>query len=80
MKTSLLLSWVMVFGCVGSAETKEYRVGALYWSMNIPGQVAMRTGLEDELAKINSVAEKTGAATVVLEGRVAGDGEAGIKN
>ncbi|MDP3481468.1 MAG: sugar ABC transporter substrate-binding protein [Desulfoprunum sp.] len=79
MKRYLSLCWLIFLCCTGSAGAKEYRIGALYWSMNIPGQVAMRKGLEDEHARINSAAGKTGDATVVLEGRVAGDGEEGIE-
>lgn len=59
---------------------KEYRVGVLYWSMNIPGQVAMRKGLESEAKRINSAAPKHGKPSVKLDARVAGDGEPGIKN
>ncbi len=80
MKRYLLLCSVIFLCCTNSAEAKEYRVGVLYWSMNIPGQVAMRNGLEDELAKINNTARETGRPTVILEGRIAGDGEEGIEN
>ena len=80
MIKSLWLCGVVMLGCPGWAQTEEFRVGALYWSMNIPGQVAMRSGLEHERAAINREAASTGAATVVLESRVAGDGEAGIEN
>jgi len=59
---------------------QEYRVGVLYWSMNIPGQVAMRQGLEAEAERINELGRRQGKPTVRLEPRVAGDGEAGIEN
>jgi ribose transport system substrate-binding protein len=62
------------------AGAREFRIGVLYWSMNIPGQVAMRNGLESEVKSINKVVLKDGRPTVKLEIRVAGDGEAGIKN
>lgn len=44
----------------------------LYWSENIPGQVAMRRGLEAEAARLN--AERM---TITLIPHVAGDGEQG---
>jgi ribose transport system substrate-binding protein len=59
---------------------QEWRVGVLYWSKNIPGQVAMRAGLLAEAASINQSARAAGRPTVKLEARVAGDGEAGIEN
>ena len=48
----LVLSFVFIIQAQNSLplETPEspapYKVGVLYWSMNIPGQVAMRKGLE----------------------------------
>lgn len=51
-----------------------FRIGVLYWSSNIPGQVAMRKGLEAEAARIN--ADRIGPS-VELVPHVAGDGEAG---
>lgn len=71
--------------CVGLGlsfplEAKEWRVGVLYWSSNIPGQVAMRKGLESEAASINRSARQKSEPTLHLETRVAGDGEAGIEN
>lgn len=62
------------------AQAASYRVGVLYWSMSIPGQVAMRKGLEDEAARINNAARTEGKPEVRLEVRVAGDGERGIEN
>lgn len=63
-----------------SAVEPPYRVGVLYWSMNIPGQVAMREGLEARADKINIAASTSGARQVELICRVAGDGEQGIDN
>lgn len=60
------------------AQTQPIRIGVLYWSMNIPGQVAMREGLEAEAKALNAAARASGAPTVVLEAKVAGDGEEGI--
>lgn len=51
-----------------------FRIGVLYWSGNIPGQVAMRRGLEAEADAIN--ARPTGPQVTLLPA-VAGDGEAG---
>ncbi|MFH0995193.1 MAG: sugar ABC transporter substrate-binding protein [Pseudomonadota bacterium] len=65
---------------VGPAYARELRVGVLYWSMNIPGQVAMRNGLEAEVTDINYAAYAAGRPAIRLETRVAGDGEAGIEN
>lgn len=56
-----------------------YRIGVLYWSMNIPGQVAMRGGLEAEAARINIDAGLLGERGVSLIKRVAGDGVEGIE-
>lgn len=61
------------------AQAKEFRVGVLYWSMNIPGQVAMRQGLEGEAERINKGAAVSGY-TIKLLPHVAGDGEVGIEN
>lgn len=53
-------------------------IGVLYWSMNIPGQVAMRKGLEAEAERINADSNGT-KPRIILEARVAGDGTAGIE-
>jgi ribose transport system substrate-binding protein len=62
------------------STTNEFNVGVLYWSMNIPGQVAMRKGLEAQAEKINQKAGKSDLPKVNLIAQVAGDGEAGIEN
>jgi ribose transport system substrate-binding protein len=62
-----------------ATNNKTLRIGVLYWSMNIPGQVAMRQGLEAEAARINRNAKSDGSARVELLARVAGDGTAGIQ-
>jgi len=51
-----------------------FRIGVLYWSGNIPGQVAMRRGLEAEAEAINAL--ESGPRVTLLPA-VAGDGEAG---
>ncbi len=76
---SCLVTFALVLP-VAPVEAREFRIGVLYWSMNIAGQVAMRHGLEAEAKSINKTALKRGSPMVKLEIRVAGDGEAGIKN
>jgi ribose transport system substrate-binding protein len=71
---------LLALGGTGPARTREWRIGVRYWSMNIPGQVAMRQGLEAEAAAVNRAARRSGQPTLRLEARVAGDGEAGIEN
>lgn len=61
------------------ASSKSTRVGVLYWSMNIPGQVAMRRGLESALVTTNAAREAKGASPIELIVRVAGDGDKGIE-
>jgi len=60
-------------------DKNTYRVGVLYWSMNIPGQVAMRKGLEQQAMTINQHADKSPQPKIELLAYVAGDGEAGIE-
>ncbi len=60
--------------------TPPYRVGVLYWTMNIPGQVAMRKGLEATVEEFNRQAVETGARSIELMVHVAGDGTQGIDN
>jgi len=60
-------------------SSDKYRVAALYWSMNIPGQVAMRDGLLKELEIINKEAKKEGRREIELYEYIAGDGEEGIE-
>ena len=55
------------------------RVGVLYWSMAIPGQVAMRQGLEAAATGINTQAANNDLPLVELIPRVAGDGADGIE-
>jgi ribose transport system substrate-binding protein len=62
-----------------SVTAVPVRVGVLYWSMSIPGQVAMRQGLEAQAARINEDAVGRNRPTVELLPRVAGDGLQGIE-
>lgn len=75
-----IAAWAFLFAAAASAApTEKLRVGVLYWSMNIPGQVAMRKGLEQEAERINRDAKRNGLPRVELEPYVAGDGSAGIE-
>ena len=67
-------------GVIAAEQQIPFRVGVLCWSMNIPGQVAMRNGLEKRAATLNQMAAASGTRTLELIIRVAGDGEEGIFN
>ena len=56
------------------------RIGVLYWSMSIPGQVAMRKGLEEEAERIRQRAVAEGRPGLALTVAVAGDGADGVEN
>jgi ribose transport system substrate-binding protein len=58
------------------ASGKTWNVPALYWSMKIEGQVAMRKGFEEEVAEFN----KKGGDKINVMPYVAGEGRAGILN
>ncbi len=76
----ILMTCFFVTGAAWSASVpKTLRVGVLYWSMNIPGQVAMRKGLEGEAANLNREAERSGLPRIELLPQVAGDGVAGVE-
>jgi ribose transport system substrate-binding protein len=78
----MLRAVLVLFGCttaLAAAPVKPYKVGVLYWSMNIPGQVAMRQGLEAEAERINQAARASGRRGVELVPQVAGDGTAGVE-
>lgn len=75
--TKILIAFMLLSSFPGqAAEKKVYRMAALYWSMNIEGQVAMRKGLEEQVSTIN----QEGVIEIKLTPFVAGDGEEGIKN
>ena len=79
--TALLLGAATLAPVAGQAAPagKPLRVGVLYWSMNIPGQVAMRKGLEDEAQRINAIAKHNNLPQLQLIPRVAGDGAPGVE-
>jgi ribose transport system substrate-binding protein len=62
------------------ALSKEFKVGVLYWSSNIEGQVSMSKGLENYAKQINKEAAKNKLPTVKLIKYVAGDGPDGVEN
>ncbi len=62
-----------------SSDNVPFQVTVLYWSMNIPGQVAMREGLEREANRINAEAARQGVRGVALTPMVAGDGIEGVE-
>ncbi len=77
----VLLCLVMAFGAQANSANPRapFRIGVLYWSMNIPGQVAMRQGLEAEAKRIDQAAGTNGQRGVELLPEVAGDGAAGVE-
>jgi len=62
-----------------STTTTQYQIGVLYWSMNIPGQVAMRKGLEAKAESLNAQALADGKPGLNLIPFVAGEGITGIE-
>ncbi|MGH1343508.1 MAG: sugar ABC transporter substrate-binding protein [Nannocystales bacterium] len=62
-----------------SARDAPKKVGVLYWSMSIPGQVAMREGLEAAVAQVNASRKADGLGALELVPRIAGDGDEGIE-
>lgn len=78
--TGVALSAVLWGLLTGVADAMPpFRIGVLYWSMSIPGQVAMRKGLEAEADRINHAAQAEGRRGVELLPQVAGDGPAGVE-
>ncbi len=69
----LLLSLLLTAPAIAA---EPIRVGALYWSMQIPGQVAMREGLEAELDAIRA---QQPDRPIELIAKVAGNGPEGIE-
>jgi len=57
-----------------------FHIAVLYWSMDIPGQVAMRDGVEYATNIINKKASKNKLPTIKLYPYVAGNGSQGIEN
>jgi len=74
-----ILFTLLILPCINLFAANEYRIAALFWSMNIDGQVAMKKGLEAEVDKINAEAQKQNGKKITLIKYVAGDGEAGME-
>jgi ribose transport system substrate-binding protein len=62
-----------------SITSTRFSIGVLYWSMNIEGQVAMRTGLEAAAKTINASAQNINKPSVKLLPFIAGEGIEGIE-
>ncbi len=75
----LVLAFQSFAALAADVEREPYRVGVLYWSMNIQGQVVMRNGLEAEAKQINATARQQGKRGVELTAEVAGDGDEGVE-
>lgn len=76
------IAWLscMAAAAIAGAAESPLRVAVLYWSTTIPGQVAMRAGLEAEVERINRQAQSHGdRPPLLLDTYVAGDGAAGIE-
>ncbi len=75
---SLLLASCSAGAAPENPGTEDsWQIGVLYWSMNIPGQVAMRRGLESAVQEYNASGL---GRPISLDAHVAGDGEQGIEN
>jgi ribose transport system substrate-binding protein len=76
------LSLAMVF-CSQAAENNDqkrtFHIAVLYWSMDIPGQVIMREGVEHAASLVNQQSAKNSLAAIKLYPFVAGNGEEGIE-
>ncbi len=59
---------------------EHYKIGVLFWSETIEGQVAMKKGLEKEAELINQKVTRDGGKSIQLIPFVAGDGEEGMEN
>jgi len=59
---------------------EQFRIGVLFWSNTIEGQVAMKKGLENETDLINKQVTKNGGKSIKLISFIAGDGEDGMEN
>ena len=75
-----LIYFILIFLVnIHLVASQDYKIAALYWSMNIEGQVAMRKGLEAQVTTINTKAKKNNQKKITLLPYVAGDGEAGME-
>lgn len=72
MKALLLLTLLIT---ALSTQAKDFRIAALYWSMDIEGQVSMRKGVEERAKLIT----KNTQDRIIIEAYVAGNGKDGTK-
>lgn len=73
LATISLFTAITIFNGDIRSAANEFRAGVLYWSANIPRQVAMRRDIEKEPAAINGRAASSGRPSVKLITRVAGE-------
>lgn len=73
----LVVLWVLAIPRQDGLAARPFRVGVVYWSMAIQGQVAMRRGLEAAAADLN---RRHPDRPLQLLPFVGGDGEAGVRN
>lgn len=72
-----ILAIALFFLTNNASAAQPYTIGVVYWSMNIPGQVAMRRGLENAVKDINRRYPKQQIRLIPFVG---GDGEKGVQN
>jgi len=63
-----------------NTDRLTFHIAVLYWSMDIPGQVAMRDGIESATKIINEKASENKLPTIKLYPYIAGNGDEGIEN
>lgn len=61
------------------AISSQFKIGILFWSETILGQVAMKNGLEKELQRINHARSIKGYPPIQSTSYIAGDGPSGTK-
>ncbi|AFY01054.1 substrate-binding domain-containing protein [Bdellovibrio bacteriovorus] len=75
MNKLALSFFVFLILTAGVSQARTYNVAVLYWSMKIPGQVAMREGFEEEVTAYNKANEEN---KIKLTPYVAGEGREGL--
>ncbi|MDM8547633.1 sugar ABC transporter substrate-binding protein [Candidatus Venteria ishoeyi] len=76
----LILGTALLFFSSQTVAAKdEVTIAVLYWSVNIPGQVAMAKGLEKKVDALNQRAEANELPHIKLITRVAGDDIKGVE-
>lgn len=72
------LAMFLLLSCFLYAS-EAFKIGVLFWSETIEGQVAMKQGLENEAKILNTQALEKNGKTIQLIKHIAGDGEAGME-